>query len=239
MNPANPDFYNRSNSSPALFNRCVIDWFGDWPDEALTQVALDFTKDLELDASAFTTQKGLEEPQARHERVAQTVVAFHKKVDDINVQLQRSAQKYNFITPRDFLDFINHFIGLVSEKRAELHEQQAHFDDGLQKLKETGQEVTELQAGLASKEVELTQKNNDASARFGQMTTGQREAEEKQKACTELKESLEVDSKVVAEKSAVIESELAEAQPALDAAKLAISGVTKKALDEVRKMPNP
>lgn len=30
MNPANPDFSNRSASSPALFNRCVIDWFGDW-----------------------------------------------------------------------------------------------------------------------------------------------------------------------------------------------------------------
>jgi len=35
MNPANPDFYNRTASSPALFNRCVIDWFGDWPIEAL------------------------------------------------------------------------------------------------------------------------------------------------------------------------------------------------------------
>ena len=30
MNPSNPDFSNRTASSPALFNRCVIDWFGDW-----------------------------------------------------------------------------------------------------------------------------------------------------------------------------------------------------------------
>jgi len=35
MNPANPDFSNRTASSPALFNRCVIDWFGDWNNEAL------------------------------------------------------------------------------------------------------------------------------------------------------------------------------------------------------------
>ena len=35
MNPANPDFSNRAASSPAIFNRCVIDWFGDWSDEAL------------------------------------------------------------------------------------------------------------------------------------------------------------------------------------------------------------
>merc|ERR1719203_2369444 len=57
MNPANPDFYNRSNSSPALFNRCVIDWFGDWPHEALLQVAADFTKNLETSPDAFTSIK--------------------------------------------------------------------------------------------------------------------------------------------------------------------------------------
>ena len=29
MNPASPDFHNRSATSPALFNHCVLDWFGD------------------------------------------------------------------------------------------------------------------------------------------------------------------------------------------------------------------
>lgn len=28
MNPANDDYCNRSGTSPALFNRCVVDWFG-------------------------------------------------------------------------------------------------------------------------------------------------------------------------------------------------------------------
>lgn len=43
MNPNNPDFSNRTASSPALFNRCVIDWFGDWSEEGLYQVAKEFT----------------------------------------------------------------------------------------------------------------------------------------------------------------------------------------------------
>ena len=34
-------------------------------------------------------------------------------MDQTNVDLKKSAQRYNFITPRDFLDFINHFIGGV------------------------------------------------------------------------------------------------------------------------------
>ncbi len=30
INPLSPDFSNTDASSPALYNRCVIDWFGDW-----------------------------------------------------------------------------------------------------------------------------------------------------------------------------------------------------------------
>lgn len=39
MNPYNSEFKNRTASSPAIFNRCVIDWFGDWPESALYKVA--------------------------------------------------------------------------------------------------------------------------------------------------------------------------------------------------------
>lgn len=48
MNPASPDFANRSATSPALFNRCVVDWFGEWSPRALFQVAYEFTKTLDL-----------------------------------------------------------------------------------------------------------------------------------------------------------------------------------------------
>lgn len=54
MNPSNPDFSNRTASSPALFNRCVIDWFGDWTDEGLLQVALEFVKFVDVPSNCFT-----------------------------------------------------------------------------------------------------------------------------------------------------------------------------------------
>ncbi len=60
MNPANSEFSNRSASSPALYNRCVIDWFGDWKDDGLLQVAKEFTKFLDISPSSFT--KNVEMP---------------------------------------------------------------------------------------------------------------------------------------------------------------------------------
>ena len=54
MNPSNPDFSNRTASSPALFNRCVIDWFGEWSNDGLLQVAKEFTKSLDILSESFT-----------------------------------------------------------------------------------------------------------------------------------------------------------------------------------------
>lgn len=53
MNPASPDFHNRAATSPALFNRCVLDWFGEWSDDALFQVGGDFTRNLDLDEPTY------------------------------------------------------------------------------------------------------------------------------------------------------------------------------------------
>jgi hypothetical protein len=35
MNPAGGDWKQRCTASPALFNRCVVDWFGTWSDSSL------------------------------------------------------------------------------------------------------------------------------------------------------------------------------------------------------------
>lgn len=53
MNPCNPDFSNRTASSPALFNRCVIDWFGDWTDDGLMQVATSLMEMVEVPSDSF------------------------------------------------------------------------------------------------------------------------------------------------------------------------------------------
>ena len=53
MNPASPDFHNRAATSPALFNRCVLDWFGEWSNMALFQVGSEFTRNLDLEEPSY------------------------------------------------------------------------------------------------------------------------------------------------------------------------------------------
>jgi dynein heavy chain 1 len=56
MNPLSPDFSNRAASSPALYNRCVIDWFGDWSRDGLFQVAKKLTELVECRQENYSKQ---------------------------------------------------------------------------------------------------------------------------------------------------------------------------------------
>jgi dynein heavy chain 1, cytosolic len=132
MNPSNPDFSNRTASSPALFNRCVIDWFGEWSTDGLLQVAKEFTKTLDILPESFqkkmdmyqkTTDEGrIVMVDPKHDALCQCIVDMHLAVRDVNNKLSKSAKRFNYITPRDFLDFIKHFVELLHEKKEELEE---------------------------------------------------------------------------------------------------------------------
>ena len=49
MNPSSEGLKDRASTSPALFNRCVLNWFGDWSTGALYQVGKEFTNKIDLE----------------------------------------------------------------------------------------------------------------------------------------------------------------------------------------------
>lgn len=204
MNPANADFSNRSASSPALFNRCVIDWFGDWADDGLLQVAKEFTKYLDIQSSSFTKsvdmgnmkqEPGQKRSDPKHELLCQCIVDMHISVRDLNTKLSKSAKKFNFITPRDFLNFIKQFISLQSEKKGELEELQSHLQVGITKLKNTEQSVADLSNKLKSYDIELKNKKDQVNKKMTMLTdqsqkvNQKKDFAEKQKAQLEIKQA--------------------------------------------------
>ena len=52
------------------------------------------------------------------------------------------------------------WVKLYNKKRQDLEEQQLHLSVGLQKIRETVEQVEELQASLSIKKNELEQRNN-------------------------------------------------------------------------------
>ena len=83
-------------------------------------------------------------------------------------------------------------VKLYNEKRQDLEEQQLHLNVGLQKIRETVEQVEELQASLSVKKNELEQKNTLANQKLKQMVHDQQEAEKKKVTSQEIQEALRV-----------------------------------------------
>ena len=147
MNPSQDGLKSRASTSPALFNRCVLNWFGDWSHHAFYQVGREFTLKIDLEKSDYTVPSNFKlQPDmdlqlythatssssssssstaiTHRDAVVCTFVQIHETLHQANGRLQKKGNHTTTITPRHYLDFINHFAKLYNEKRAELEDQQ-------------------------------------------------------------------------------------------------------------------
>lgn len=113
------------------------------------------------------------------------------------------------------MDLINHFVKIYHEKRNELEAQQLHLNIGLQKIRETLDQVEMLRKDLAVKSIELQQKDNAASVKLKQMLNDQQEAERNKLKSEEIKEELRKKQEGIEVSKNEVTKELSTVQPLL------------------------
>ena len=106
----------------------------------------------------------------------------HKSVNEMSKQYLANERRYNYTTPKSFLELVNNLFlipaayihvillqinlyqNLLRKKHGELIGNMERLEGGLEKLKSTAAQVDDLKEKLAAQEVELKQKNDDADA---------------------------------------------------------------------------
>ncbi|XP_030020118.2 dynein heavy chain, cytoplasmic isoform X1 [Manduca sexta] len=246
MNPSSEGLKDRAATSPALFNRCVLNWFGDWSDGALFQVGKEFTRRMDLECAEYAPPEAFPAAcgevgarPAHREAVVNACVYVHQTLHQANARLAKRANRTMAITPRHYLDFIQQMVKLYAEKRADLEEQQLHLNVGLGKIAETVEQVEEMQKSLAVKSQELQAKNEAANAKLRQMVKDQQEAEKKKVESQEIQVALEKQTKEIEAKRRDVMADLAQVEPAVIEAQNAVKSIKKQHLVEVRSMGNP
>ncbi|RYP75736.1 hypothetical protein DL771_002223 [Monosporascus sp. 5C6A] len=246
MNPPEDGLSSKAATSPALFNRCVLNWFGDWSDQALFQVANELTHSIDLDKPNFAAPdtipvayRALSLPPSHRETVVNSMVYIHYSLQRFNAKLQKQQGKVTFLTPRHFLDFVAQYVKLYNEKREDLEEQQRHLNVGLDKLRDTVEKVRDLRASLAEKKAQLEQKDAEANEKLQRMVADQREAEQRKNTSLEIQAALEKQEAEVASRREVVLNDLARAEPAVEEAKASVSNIKRQHLTEVRSMGSP
>ncbi|XP_043932324.1 dynein axonemal heavy chain 1 [Protopterus annectens] len=229
MSPIGEVFRARLRQFPSLVTCCTIDWFREWPSEALQSVAATFLQELpEIDANPSVI-RGL----------IQMCVEIHQTVAKKSKQYLAELSRYNYITPKSYLELLSIFSKLIGMKKQELKTAKNRMKTGLDKLLSTADDVGKLQEELemmrplleeAAKDTVVTMEKIKADTTIAEETRTAVQAEESK--ATEKASK----AQAIADDA---QKDLDEALPALDAALASLKSLNKNDVTEVRGMQRP
>ncbi|KAM9852522.1 dynein axonemal heavy chain 11 [Aulostomus maculatus] len=227
LSPVGSALRLRAHRFPALIQCTTIDWFHPWTPEALQSVSHRFIQEIE----------GIE--PAVQESISLFMAYVHTSVNQASEKYRRNEKRYNYTTPKSFLQQITLYRNLLQKSRDQLRHKMNRLDSGLQKLQTTAAQVEDLKAKLASQEAELTFKNQNIEAlitKIGQQT--EKVSSKKEAADVEAQKVTIIQGEVLA-KQKDCEKDLAKAEPSLTAATAALDTLNKVNLTELKAFPNP
>ncbi|RCK58006.1 Dynein heavy chain, cytoplasmic [Candida viswanathii] len=225
-------------SSPALFNRCVLSWMGDWSDKCLYEIASARIGVLPVDISNFAV------PTSYSPFLRRSVSSLRDVIVDVLGYIHRFVPDYKSTmryerTPNDFLNLVHVFAKLFTMKQQELEDNQRHITVGLDKLRETVIQVDKLKNELAQKEETLKLKDKEAKQMLNKLLTDQNEAERKQEFSIDAQAELEKQEAEIQRRKEIVMRDLEYAEPAVLEAQRGVQNIKKQHLSEIRSMANP
>ena len=171
--------------------------------------------------------------------ISQFMANTHTSVNEMSIQYLQNERRYNYTTPKSFLEQIALYRKLLSINHTELMQKMSRLENGLEKLESTASQVDDLKAKLAAQEVDLGIKNEEAN-KLIQVVGAETEKVGKEKAVADEEEAkVTVINEEVSKKAADCERDLAKAEPALLAAQAALDTLNKNNLTELKSFGSP
>uniref|UniRef100_A0A803YA76 Dynein axonemal heavy chain 1 n=1 Tax=Meleagris gallopavo TaxID=9103 RepID=A0A803YA76_MELGA len=217
MSPIGEVFRARLRQFPSLVNCCTIDWFNEWPAEALQCVAFSF---LHENPHLSDTCRKVPSWSKIHQSVARKCQVYLAEL-----------ARHNYVTPKSYLDFLSIFCSLIGKKKQELKTAKNRMEGGLDKLLQTAEDVARMQEELESARPLLAQAAKDTLATMEQLQTRTAVQAEEMKANAKAQRA-----QAIADDA---QKDLAEALPALDSALASLRNLKKSDVTEVRAMQRP
>jgi len=112
----------RSRRFPALVTCTSINWFYEWPKEALEAVSFRFLGDL------------IELPVKLRRPVSLFMSHVHSSVNDMSLRYLTNDRRYNYTTPKSFLEQINLYMKLLVSKTNDIKHGILRFQNGIKQL---------------------------------------------------------------------------------------------------------
>ncbi|XP_032092528.1 dynein heavy chain 2, axonemal [Thamnophis elegans] len=233
LSPVGDPFRNRIRQYPALVNCTTIDWFSEWPKEALLEVAEKYLEGVDLG----TVEKGSFDTMQK--RVAKIFVTMHWSVARYSHKMLLELRRHNYVTPTNYLELVSGYKKLLAEKRKELSDQANKLRNGLFKIDETREKVEVMTLELEEARRKVAEFQKQCEEYLVIIVQQKREADEQQKTVSANSEKIaaeEIKCKALADNA---QKDLEEALPALEEAMKALESLNKKDLTEIKSYGRP
>ncbi len=228
MNPIGNAFRTRLRMFPSLVNNCTIDWYSEWPNDALFSVAKNILQD-----DVFVRESGMVD------NICQLCVYIHTSVASYSTQFLNELRRHNYTTPTSYIELVKLYTKMLGKRHNHISSQLEKFRGGLKKLSEANESVGKLQGYLTEQKPILDQAVKDTASLAVQIEEEKKQADEVRKVVAQ--ERLECQDFM--EKTQVIrddcQEELNKALPAFKLANDAVGALSPQHIYEIKSMKNP
>ncbi|XP_053977121.1 dynein axonemal heavy chain 2 [Hylaeus volcanicus] len=250
MSPIGDAFRNRLRQYPALINCTTIDWFLEWPREALLEVGNKFLMNLNLtltitgenkvEPRQSTTAAPLPPLQDRmRDGIAGTFSLIHETVSQFSRRMAAEMKRYNYVTPVNFLELVAGYKTMLTEKRQNLADQANKLRNGLSKIDETRVKVNEMAAELEVTQEQVHKSTRECEEFLITIVNQSRDADETQKTVAARSQKIGEEQKECKKLEELARADLATVEPALNEAMKALDALSKKDISEIRSFTRP
>jgi len=227
FSPIGEAFRERLRQFPSLVNCCTIDWFREWPNDALEAVASKILADVDV-------------PAEERQKLLVMCKSFHKGVGELSEEYLAKEGRHNYVTPTSYLELLNMFTSLLTKQREAVSSAKRRYEVGLEKLAFTADAVRDMQDELTALKPNLIKTVAETEELMEKVQREKVEVVEPKKAAVD-EEVAEAAKKGEAAGAVKKECEdlLAEAIPALEAAVAALDTITDKDIKYVNSFKSP
>ncbi|XP_014276767.1 dynein axonemal heavy chain 2 isoform X2 [Halyomorpha halys] len=246
FSPVGEQFRIRLRQYPSLISCTTIDWFQDWPREALLEVANQFMKEVDTIATIKRIPPEEDDDLKRNlkkeelkKNISSLCAVIHDSVVVMSKKMLQDLKRHNYVTLSNFLELVAVYKSNLSEKRDEVASQAKKLSGGLTKLIETRIIVEQLSGELKVATAEVARLNEECDNFLEILTVQKTEVDEQQKGVEKKTVIIEAEEKECKELADVALADLQLAMPALEAAMKALDALNKKDLTEIKSYGRP
>lgn len=226
FSPIGSAFRTRLRLYPSIVNCCTIDWYEDWPENALEMVAEYWMQSMNV-------------TQEIKDASVDICKDFHIESRQICALFYEKYGRKTYITSASYLDLIKSYQSLMKRKQEELTLAKFRYLNGLDKLAFAAEQVAVMQLKLEELQPQLEAANTRAKAMLKQIEKETREAEYASMLVREDEKVANVQAAAAQELKADCEADLAQVIPILEEAIDALNTLKPADITLVKSMKNP